>query len=74
MTALEAANFLRLAMRDDADLKIMVMKIVERGGYEDMFDWADRQPDEIKAVAESLLDVSGQFDEFARRLESGDLS
>ena len=74
MTAVEAANFLRLLMREDADVKIMVTKIVDREGYSDMFDWADQQPDDIIALAESLTDVSDQFAEFSRRLESGDLS
>ena len=74
MTGLEAADFLRRRMQEDADVKLMVMKIVEREGYSDMFDWADKNPDEIIALADSLTDISEQFGEFERRLSTGDLS
>jgi hypothetical protein len=61
-------------MQEDADVKMMVMKIVDREGYSDMFDWADKNPDEIIALADSLIDIGDQFGEFKRRLDTGDLS
>ena len=74
MSALEAANYLREAIIKDSDLAATVAAIIDRSDCDDMYDWADRNPDEIKLLVGSLKDTDEQFDEFTERLASGDLT
>jgi hypothetical protein len=74
VNALEATDYLRRKMQEDADVKSMVTSICARGGFADLFEWAEAEPDEVILVAESVTDMLSQVEEFDRRLASGDLS
>jgi hypothetical protein len=74
MTPLEATDYLRRKVREDADVKLMVTTAVSAGGHRDMFDWASSDPDQVVLVAEAVKDLEDQTDEFSRRLSIGDLS
>ena len=74
MSALESANYLRQAILDDRELAGSVAAIVDRSDCADMYDWADKHPDEIRMLVASLADTDEQFDIYAARLAEGDLS
>lgn len=74
ISSLEAANYLREAILNDRELAAVVTAIIDRSDCDDMYDWADRHPDEIRLLVGSLQNTDRQFDEFADRLSRGDLS
>ena len=61
-------------MQDEPDVRVMVVTAVERKGYDDLFDWADANPEEAIALAEQFTDLEDQLGEFDRRLSTGDLT
>jgi hypothetical protein len=74
LNALESANYLRQAVLDDREFAQVVTAIIERSDCDDMYDWADKNPEEIKMLVTSLRDVDDQLDIYAARLADGDLS
>jgi len=74
VSPLEAVNYLRERQREDDDVKLMIVGAVDRGGYTDLFDWADKNPDEAVMLATQAQDLEEQLAEFDRRLATGDLS
>ena len=74
MNTLEATDYLRRAVRQDDDVKLMVAAAVTAGGHSDLFAWAAADPDGVVLVAEAAADMVDQTAEFERRLSTGDLS
>ena len=74
MELLQAADYLRRKVREDDDVKLMVAAAVTASGSVDLFDWADKAPEQVTLLAESVMDLLDQTDEFERRLATGDLS
>lgn len=74
MTPAEAAHEIREAQRRDPDLHRSVQAMVARGGYKDLYEWVENEPDLAVKVAESVKDVDGQIATFEERLAHGDLS
>ena len=73
-TTLEAANYLREVLKKDPDLAVAVAAIVERHDCADMYDWADKHPEQLKLMVTDLKAADEQFGEYDRRLADGDLS
>jgi len=74
MELLQAADYLRRKVREDDDVKLMVAAAVTASGCADLFDWAEKSPEQVTLLAESVMDLLDQTDEFERRLATGDLS
>ena len=74
MELVEAVNYLRERRQQDPDLQWMLATMIERAGFDDLFDWADEHPDMAIALAAQAMDADDQFGEFERRLSTGDLS
>ena len=71
---LHATDLLRRMVREDEDVKIMVATACDRAGCEDLFEWADKRPEQVVMMAEQVADLTEQLEEFDRRLSTGDLS
>ena len=74
MEAVEAAQYLREAIKKNPDLAKAMTAVVDVFECDDIYDWADQNPKLVKMMVTDLKAADEQFDEYDRRLAEGDLS
>ena len=74
MTPVEAAKLMMDLAKNDATVRMTLMRIVERAGHTDIPGWVDACPDQAVEVASELVDTVEQLQHFNQLLKSGDLS
>jgi len=60
VTAAEAAFYLADQMRVDDELRAIILNGTRERGYSDVYAWAEANPGEVVAIAESWQGVIGQ--------------
>lgn len=74
MSTLECAAYLREAIKVNPELAKAMTQVIETFKCDDMYDWADKHPEQIKLIVSDLKMADEQFDIYDQRLADGDLS
>jgi hypothetical protein len=74
LTLVEAAKYLREAMRGDGAFRAAMAATIERAGCVDIYEWVEAHPDYAIALAEEQVDVAEQIQLFEEKLKQADLS
>jgi hypothetical protein len=71
---IDAAAYLMDICRRSPEVRHSIMQLVQHRGYGDIPEWAAEHAEDVILVAESMMTMSEELNQFQQRLEQGDLA